>query len=355
MKFLPRWCLSNLRPTIYDAESGSVIEQTAKVYGAMNELIEEYNKFADSWNEKIEQFINKTLEDEEAFRVALRQEFQDFINVVELKIMELDNYAKNEVATQLNNMFKQILEGDELKAIVRDELSSMSTAISELTDEMNTRLSGLSSEISSSASTLRGEINSTASTLRGEMNSSASTLKGDIESTLRGEMNTTHESLSTELVGRISALRNEVNALITSNTNAINNILSDVNKILDFITEKGVSGAWNYRKYNSGVVECWGSVNAVVTANYIEDYAGYEDPLFSNVVCKLNLPDVVTEVTSVTFTSKDANLFALYSYTNIMPTAHAVALGLKGNSTTAETYVKDVEVPISVHLFGKWK
>lgn len=316
MKFLPRWCLSNLRPTIYDAESGSVIEQTAKVYGAMNELIEDYNKFADSWNEKIEQFINKTLEDEEAFRVALRQEFQDFINVVELKIMELDNYAKNEVATQLNNMFKQILEGDELKAIVRAELSSMSTAISDLTDEMNTRLSVLSSEITSSASSLRSE------------------------------MSTAHSNLSSEIASSVTAHRNEVNALITTLTNTVNDVAGDVADLLnEFIVEKGTSGAWNYRKYNSGVVECWGGINANITDN---------NNVNSTLACNIVLPEIVTSVTEMTFTSKNSNLIPIFGLTDIIPNVHCLIIGLQPIDTSIE-YQNGSTTPVSVHLFGMWK
>ena len=34
--------------------------------------------------------------------------------------------------------------------------------------------------------------------------------------------------------------------------------LSKVDTIADYIVEQGTSGIWTYRKWNSGVAECWG-------------------------------------------------------------------------------------------------
>lgn len=51
---LPQWVLTNKYPSIYDSESKTVTEQTARVYGAMNEMIDGFNQ----QNETIEQAVD---------------------------------------------------------------------------------------------------------------------------------------------------------------------------------------------------------------------------------------------------------------------------------------------------------
>ena len=97
MKLLPHWCLTNTKPGFYDTDSGTAIEQTAKVYRVMNELITEYNTFVDNINTKIEEFNSGVIAANDGFRVALRQEFQDFINVVDLKILQMDQSLKSNI------------------------------------------------------------------------------------------------------------------------------------------------------------------------------------------------------------------------------------------------------------------
>jgi len=91
MQLLPHWRLTDPHPAFYDTESGSAIEQTAKVYAAMNELIKEYNAFVDSINTKITEYTAAEADDKELWRKSIRQEFQDFIDIVDLKVREIDN------------------------------------------------------------------------------------------------------------------------------------------------------------------------------------------------------------------------------------------------------------------------
>ena len=74
---LPKWILNTPRPCFYDVESATTIEMVSRLHGKMNELISDYNKFVDEVNKKITDFMNDT--------TAMRQEFQDFIDVVNVK------------------------------------------------------------------------------------------------------------------------------------------------------------------------------------------------------------------------------------------------------------------------------
>ena len=90
MQKLPKWVLTGRRPAFYDTESATALEQTAKVYGAMQELIDEYNTFVDEMNAKFEELETETGANIDEFKIAMSQQFQDFIDVVELKLQGQD-------------------------------------------------------------------------------------------------------------------------------------------------------------------------------------------------------------------------------------------------------------------------
>lgn len=54
------------------------------------------------------------------------------------------------------------------------------------------------------------------------------------------------------------SLKNTLKAISTK-IQALDTALS-----VDYIVEQGTSGMWTYRKWNSGIAECWGQVTASV-------------------------------------------------------------------------------------------
>lgn len=133
MYTLPLWVLPNSKPGFYDTESATAIEQTAKLYRAMQDLIEEYNSFATRVNEEIEKFMSGTEKDYDVFKVALRQEFQDFIDVIELKYKNQDQII-NDAVTKIdtnNNVLKTYLNAqiEEQNRIINDAVNYMKTNI----------------------------------------------------------------------------------------------------------------------------------------------------------------------------------------------------------------------------------
>lgn len=91
IQLLPHWRITETRSKIYDLESATSIEQTAKLYGKMQELIEDYNKFVDELNTKITEHYESVKDDHEAFESSMRQEFQDFIDTINLRYMNMEN------------------------------------------------------------------------------------------------------------------------------------------------------------------------------------------------------------------------------------------------------------------------
>lgn len=136
MNLLPNWCLTNTKPGFYDTESGTTIEQTARVYQAMNELIAEYNTFADNCNKIIEDYITGATKDNETFRIALRQEFQDFIDVIELKMLNQDKeiaetveFMKNNIVTTIETIMIEMRENGELNEVILTVLDNVKATI----------------------------------------------------------------------------------------------------------------------------------------------------------------------------------------------------------------------------------
>lgn len=103
---LPKWVIPHKFPAMFDTDSATAIEMTAKLYGAMNSLIEEYNKFIENVETIINGYGDTVLEEginkNEVFRVAIRQEFQDFMDAVETHL-DVQNKNVEEYASKVAN------------------------------------------------------------------------------------------------------------------------------------------------------------------------------------------------------------------------------------------------------------
>ena len=148
MERLPKWCITDRFPALYDVESATTIEQTAKIYGAMNELVDEYNKHAETINNELEKFENGLIADFETYKVAMRQEFQDFIDVIDLKMQDAYNFMKE----NLRETCQGIL--DELTKDVQDTLA----IITEMRDTVEATLNQQNATIDNQNSLLAGAI-----------------------------------------------------------------------------------------------------------------------------------------------------------------------------------------------------
>lgn len=116
MDFLPKWVLTRSLPAFKDGESATALEQSYRLYKAMQELIDDYNTFAENVNVKMTEFVEKYNGDMEVFITSFRQEFQDFIDVVELQIMtqqetiangvkeDIEEYLHSDLKVEMNQM-----------------------------------------------------------------------------------------------------------------------------------------------------------------------------------------------------------------------------------------------------------
>lgn len=122
--------------------------------------------------------------------------------------------------------------------------------------------------------------------------------------------------------------------------------------IADFVVEQGIEGIWAYRKWNSGIAECWGKA----TFDNIT-FDSTWGTLYTNALEQIDYPFEFTEVpveTANLLHNGESNACWLYTESNS-----------GGCNTTTQTAIYSVARPtatsatntynIHFHVIGKWK
>lgn len=123
---LPKWYLNHNRPTFYDTDAGTMLELAGNMHGKMNEIIDDYNEFVESINNRIEEHLTDSETNWELFKTGLRQEFQDFIDAVDMKIA---NIEKNTDSATIDDILLRITNLEYTLNTGLAEINSMLTEI----------------------------------------------------------------------------------------------------------------------------------------------------------------------------------------------------------------------------------
>lgn len=166
---LPHWSVTDKFPAFYDTESATAIEMVAKLYGSMNDVITDYNKFVDDTNKIIDDFENGIITDFDTFKVAMSQQFQDFIDVVELKlgaqdkeITEAVDYMKDSIEPTITKLVADMKDSGELDQTVLKAVDDVNVRVDETNtkvDENTTDIEELNSNLEQTNSSLNSVIN----------------------------------------------------------------------------------------------------------------------------------------------------------------------------------------------------
>lgn len=99
INFLPPWVETNIQPAFYDKESGSVLQQTARMYAKVNQLVRCFNNLSKETKETIDEYIAKFVE------------LKDYV----------DTYFENlDVQEEINNKLDEMSESGELERIITE-------------------------------------------------------------------------------------------------------------------------------------------------------------------------------------------------------------------------------------------
>lgn len=111
----------------------------------------------------------------------------------------------------------------------------------------------------------------------------------------------------------------------------------------DYVIAQGVQGDWKFRRWASGIFECWGTLT-IKNANNFAAGGSYALPI------TLNSLDVVTA------TIGNGNFFNSYKSLDInikaWGTTSSITLWANSKEAAFETYPS---VPVSVEVKGTWK
>ena len=131
INFLPKWVETNIQPAFYDKQSGTCIQQTARMYAKVNQLV----RIANEQYETIASYI---------------QQFTDLRNYVE------DYFDNLNVQNEINAKLDQMADDGSLSAIIGDYVDNVVTpridAIDAEVDAQNATISGVVTQIQSVAS-----------------------------------------------------------------------------------------------------------------------------------------------------------------------------------------------------------
>ena len=108
---LPNWVLPPTLPSVYDSESKTAIEMTAKVYGAMQKLIEDYNNFADQINKEIETFTSSSETEISEFKKTIEQRLICKFNDMDALLHEVKAGIPAYVDQKVADIYEQYLDG----------------------------------------------------------------------------------------------------------------------------------------------------------------------------------------------------------------------------------------------------
>ena len=129
---LPAWTLTDFQPAFYDSESATVLQQMAKVYAKMQELLSDYNAFVNEVNTTITDFQNGIIGDFECFKNCIIKTMNDYIETIDTKINLQDlnisnkfeeqdeviaqavDYMKDNIVQTATNVINQAIENGDL-------------------------------------------------------------------------------------------------------------------------------------------------------------------------------------------------------------------------------------------------
>ena len=133
---LPPWVETGLQPAFYDLESGTVLQQTARMYAKVRELTEAFNTFSTNVTNEINQFEQDTNDEIERFEQATNDEIERFEGVIDDTVEEyigkfndlhdyVEDYFDNlDVQEEINNKLDDMVEDGTLQEIITAYIQS---------------------------------------------------------------------------------------------------------------------------------------------------------------------------------------------------------------------------------------
>ena len=113
VEFLPPWIETGLQPAFYDKESGTVLQQTARMYARVNMLIRMFNKLSKQTKTEITNFEGSTTETVNEY-INKFNELHDYVH---------DYFDNLDVQEEINKKLDEMAEDGQLTQLIAQFLS----------------------------------------------------------------------------------------------------------------------------------------------------------------------------------------------------------------------------------------
>ena len=121
--FLPPWVETGLQPAFYDAESGTVLQQTARMYSKVNQLTRHFNEFSADVTNEVNTFETTVNNEIDAFEKNVNDVVDDYIDKFNALHDYVYDYFDNlDVQEEINNKLDDMLEAGTLQEIIDEYL-----------------------------------------------------------------------------------------------------------------------------------------------------------------------------------------------------------------------------------------
>lgn len=136
IKPLSNWAYLDSKFAFSDTESATAIEQTAKVYRKIQELIEDYNKNVEQINKLIADFTEGINKDQEEFIKSINKIMHDYIHSIDTKIdlqnkevNDAVNYMKTNLSTSISEIVSEMKTNGELDVAIANGFDNLGTRV----------------------------------------------------------------------------------------------------------------------------------------------------------------------------------------------------------------------------------
>lgn len=117
--FLPPWVETGLQPAFYDMESGTVLQQTARMYAKVQQLTRLFNELSTETRNEVETFETSVNNRVTEFENSVNETVQDYIDrFVALKDFVDDYFDNLDVQEEINNKLDEMAEDGTLTEII---------------------------------------------------------------------------------------------------------------------------------------------------------------------------------------------------------------------------------------------
>ena len=119
VEFLPPWVETGLQPAFYDKESGTVLQQTARMYARVNMLIRMFNKLSKQTKDEVERFETQVNEDMTQYKQDINETVANYIEQFnELHDYVHDYFDNLDVQEEINNKLEGMYEDGRLEELI---------------------------------------------------------------------------------------------------------------------------------------------------------------------------------------------------------------------------------------------